>query len=105
MSDELLLVRETPAPSVITSKQRRDYSARQLEEMATNAREGIPPAGSVAAGQIRDAEQRGDFTAALVLREEVKERAPDLARMARAQRRAERRAANRAKRTDHHGEA
>lgn len=84
--------------SAIKALVRRDYTARQLEDMAMNAREGIPPAGSVADGQIREAEQAGDFTKALALREEVKERAPDLARMARAQRRAERRAENRAKR-------
>jgi hypothetical protein len=91
---DLAIVRR-PAPAV-TAKKRRDYTARELEEMATNARDGIPPAGSVADGQIRDAEMRGDYTLSLALREEVKERAPDLARMARAQRKAERRAANRA---------
>lgn len=90
INDALAIVR-TPAPK-ITSKQRRDYTARELEDMAANAREGIPPAGSVADHEIRKAELSGDFERALALRAEVKERAPDLARMARAQRKAERRA-------------
>lgn len=90
-----LAIVRTPAPKV-TSKQRRDYTARELEAMAVNAREGIPPAGSVADHDIRRAELSGDFERALALRAEVKERAPDLARMARAQRRAEKRAQKRA---------
>lgn len=91
-----LAIVRTSAPA-ITSKQRRDYTARELEAMALNAREGIPPAGSVADHDIRRAELSGDFERALALRAEVKERAPDLARMARAQRKVERRA-KRAKR-------
>lgn len=92
--DDLIAVLRKPS-TPITSKQRRDFTSRQLFEMADNAREGIPPAGSVASSQIRDAEQRGDFAKAIVLREEVKEREKDLRRMARAQQRAEKRAANR----------
>lgn len=91
MSDDLIAVLRTPS-TPITSKQRRDFTSRQLFEMADNARDGIPPAGSVADGQIRDAEQRGEFAFALALREEVKEREKDLRRMARAQQRAEKRA-------------
>lgn len=79
----------------VTSQQRRNYTARELAEMAANAKQGIPPAGSVADGEIRNAELSGDFERARALREEVKERAPDLARMARAQAKAERRAKRR----------
>jgi hypothetical protein len=60
-------------------------SARELFAIAEAARNGIPPAGSPAARQIREALERGEFSRALTLREEVKERAPDLDAHRRAQ--------------------
>jgi hypothetical protein len=66
-------------------------SARELFAIAEAARNGIPPAGSPAARQIREALERGEFTLARTLGDEVKERAPDLLRIAEAQEKRERR--------------
>lgn len=71
-------------------------TSRELYELAALAREGIPPATSTAAKLIREAEQGGDFAGARRLRDEVKERAPDLERVARAKEKLERKAARRA---------
>lgn len=76
-------------------KGRRDYTARELREMASRAAAGDAPAGSVADHAIRRAELTGDFERARALRLEVKEQAPALARLARAAEKAERRAARR----------
>lgn len=70
-------------------------SAAHIRVLAEQARDGIPPVGSPAERMIREAEQAADFALARKLREEVKERADDLERMADAQERRERKAARR----------
>lgn len=74
------------------AKQRRDYTARELRAMADDAKNGIPPASSPAAAEIRRSQTEGDFERANALIREVKEKAPALDRMARAAEKAERRA-------------
>ncbi len=81
------------------TKNRRDYTARELRDMANRALEGNAPAGSVADVVIRRLELEGEYLKALELRAEVKAKAPTLDRLARAAERAERRAAKRAKGT------
>lgn len=88
---------EQPGFQKRTPKQRRDYTARELAEMADNALQGIPPATSPARAMIAVAQLAGDFERANALIREVKEKAIDLRRMARAAERAERRAAKRAR--------
>jgi hypothetical protein len=73
-------------------KRRREepkQSARELFAIADAAREGTPPAGSPAARELREAQERGDFARAREIRAEVVERAPDLDRIAYAQLRRE----------------
>lgn len=76
--------RERPTPK---------RSARELLRMADDARQGTPPATSPARTLIDEAALAGDFERARTLTEEVKERAPDLDRLAAAQAKRERRAA------------
>jgi hypothetical protein len=66
--------------------------AKVLYEMAEQAREGIPPATSSARKMIDEAQEGGDFSKAIKLRDEVKERAGELVRIAKAQEKRERRA-------------
>lgn len=82
-------------PIARVQKARRDYTPRELHAMADDALQGIPPAGSPAAHEIKRATIAGDFERANALVGEVKEKAPALRRMARAAERAERRAAKR----------
>lgn len=77
---------------VRVKKNRRDYTAKELRDMADRAAAGDAPAGSVADVQIRRSEMGGDFERARALRLEVKAKAPALARLARAAEKAERRA-------------
>lgn len=70
-------------------------SAAHWRVLAANARDGEAPPGSRAAALIADAERGADFTLALQLRGEVKERAADIDRMADAAERRERKAAKR----------
>lgn len=79
-------------PTKRVQKARRDYTARELRAMADDALKGIPPAGSPAQHEIRRATIDGDFERANALTAEVKEKAPALARLARAAEKAERRA-------------
>lgn len=83
---------EQPGFEKRTPKQRRDYTARELREMADNALQGIPPASSPARAMIARAQLAGDFERANALTREVKEKATALARLARAAEKAERRA-------------
>lgn len=91
---------EVPAPSIAApavnpgsvSRTRRDYTAAELREMAELALQGVPRPGSPAAYELRRCYESGDFERALALVAEVKEKAPDLARLARAAEKAERRA-------------
>lgn len=80
------------APRHRVRKERRDYTARELRAMADAAAKGDPPAGSPAQAEIRRAMDTGDFERANALTREVKEKAPALARLARAAEKAERRA-------------
>jgi len=84
----------TPAPRV-QQRTRRDYTARELHEAADLAEQGHPRPGSPAVLDIMHAERSGDFQRANALRNEVRELAPALRRMARAAERSERRAAKR----------
>lgn len=78
-------------------KFRRNYTARELFEMADNAAAGTPPPFSPARLWIERAQLSGDFERAAALVREVKELAPALRRLARAAEKSERRA-SRAKR-------
>jgi hypothetical protein len=85
---------ELSAPGRV-ERGRRDFTSRELFAMADEAAAGRALPNSSADGMLRTAMARGDFERAAAIVREIKERAPDLRRLARAADRAERRAARR----------
>lgn len=91
----------SPAPAIVTDdpmitaarreRKPRDMPSRELFAIAAAARDGIPPAGSTAAAQLRQLEESGAWAAAMDLRAEIARDASKLERLARARARQERR--------------